>query len=76
MASQRLSGPRLLAKRVECGLSRPGAALAAARSVESLALYERGRISPPVAVLERLAAAYGCELADFFDQVADDAPAR
>lgn len=73
MATQQLDGGRLRAARLRAGLSRPAAAVAAARSTESLALYERGRINPPVHVLSRLASAYGVEVADFFSEEVADA---
>jgi len=65
-------GVRLRAARLRAGLSPAATAVASARSTQSLALYERGQVTPPVHVLERLALAFDCEVADFFLDTTED----
>ena len=55
---------KLLAVRESAGLSRPDAALMAAVGKGNLWQYETGAKTPTLAVLYKLAAAYGCNVCD------------
>lgn len=66
-------GPRIRALREGRGLRRENLAVAAERSTATIELYENGRVCPPVAVLERLAAVLGVTLADLFAPTGTDA---
>ena len=55
---------KLLAVRESVGLSRPNAALLAVVGKGNLWQYETGAKTPTLAVLYKLAAAYGCNVCD------------
>lgn len=61
-------GAKLRALRTRRGLSLRRAAVAAGVSIAYLSLIERGQATPTVALLQRVAAAYGGTLLEFFDQ--------
>lgn len=73
---QRLSLHRLTRAREASGLTREQAAMAVDRSYHSIVSYETGRVSPPVAVLARLADVYDVKVADLFHdtEATDQAP--
>ncbi len=62
----------LKAAREHAGLSREQAALAIGRTWSSLAAYERGVVTPPLAVLDRLAEVYGVRLAALVEPAVPD----
>lgn len=55
------------ARREALGLSREAVALAVARSSDSIALYERGVVAPPAAIISRLAAVLEVDPGDLFE---------
>lgn len=69
--AQRFSGTKLRAIREDRGYAREWLAVAVHRSHNSIFLYEHGKATPPVVVLERAAEALGCNVSDFFVEVAD-----
>lgn len=57
------------------GLTRTNLASQAGRSEQTFFLYEGGKVIPPIPVLQRIADALGCRVADFFTDQADDVAA-
>ena len=66
---QRFSPYRLKALREDAGLTRTAVAYAAGRSEQTVWLWERGRVTPPVSVLEQVSVLVGCSVSDFFEEV-------
>ncbi len=62
----------LKAARERAGLSREQAALAVGRTWSSMAAYERGVVTPPLAVLDRLAGVYGVRLSELIEPAVPD----
>jgi transcriptional regulator with XRE-family HTH domain len=62
---------RVREARAAAGLTREEAAVAIGRSFQTIRSYEEGRISPPAAMLGRLAAALGVGVEDFFESTTD-----
>lgn len=73
---EELAGARLRALRTKHGLSLRKAAAAAGVSIAYLSLVERGLATPTVALLQRIAAAYGGTLLEFFGDGATDGVER
>lgn len=67
---QRFAGPRLRAARQKSGTPKERAALEVGRSYSSVSLYEAGRVTPPAHILCALAALYGVDVREFFEEVA------
>jgi transcriptional regulator with XRE-family HTH domain len=65
--SQRFSPTRLTELREAAGLSRTDVAFAARRSEQSVWLWERGKVTPPLEVLAQVASLIGCQVDDFLD---------
>ena len=53
--------------REQAGLTRTDVAFASRRSEQSVSLWERGRVVPPVDVLVRVASLLDCRVGDFFE---------
>lgn len=62
----------LKAARERAGLSREQAAVAVGRTWSSLAAYERGVVTPPLNVLDRLANVYGVRISQLVDPAVRD----
>ena len=71
-----LAGARLRTLRAKHGLSLRQAAQVAGVSIAHLSLVERGLATPTVALLQRIAAAYGGTLLEFFGDAGGDDAAR
>lgn len=69
---QRFSAEKLECLRNDACLPRSALAYAAQRSEQSVYLWERGRATPSVETLERIASYLDCSVADFFEEVDDD----
>jgi DNA-binding transcriptional MerR regulator/quercetin dioxygenase-like cupin family protein len=72
---EELAGARLRTLRTKHGLSLRKAAQAAGVSIAHLSLVERGLATPTVALLQRIAAAYGGTLLELFDATEGDGTA-
>lgn len=68
--SEELAGAKLRALRARRGLSLRQAAAVTGVSIAYLSLVERGQATPAVAMLQRIAAAYGGTLLEFFGESA------
>jgi transcriptional regulator with XRE-family HTH domain len=66
LASQHFSPSRLKDLREAAGLTRTQVASFARRSEQSVWLWERGKVTPSIDTLERVASALGCSVTDFF----------
>lgn len=64
---QRFSPTRLKTLRERAGLTRTAVAYVAGRSEQSVWLWERGKVTPPVSVLEQVSVLIGCSVGDFFE---------
>lgn len=65
--TKQFSPTRLRAARKKDGRRIELAAIAIDRSAQSLSLYERGHVVPPLTILTKLADFYGVQVADFFE---------
>jgi transcriptional regulator with XRE-family HTH domain len=65
-------GRRLKQARELAGRTQQEAGELVGMSHQSIAAYERGSREPSIPVLVRLAAAYGCQVGDFFARVDDE----
>lgn len=70
MEARCFSGARLRETRVAAGLRPEHVAFSIERSVYSIHEYERGRVCPPAAVIDRLAQALGVTPGDLLDDEA------
>ena len=60
-------GNTLRRRRESADLTREQVAVRTRRSAQSVMAYELGHVCPPLPVIERLAAAVGCSVADLVD---------
>jgi DNA-binding XRE family transcriptional regulator len=67
LSVQRFSPTRLKELREAACVSRTDVAYAVRRSEQSVWLWERGKVTPPVAVIEQIAAFLDCDVSDFFE---------
>ena len=67
MPSQVFSPSRLREAREAAGVTRTDVAFAVRRSEQSVWLWERGKVRPPLDVVEGIAAFLGCPVAAFFE---------
>lgn len=67
MPAQRFSPTRLKQLREAACVSRTDVAYAVRRSEQSVWLWERGKVTPPVAIVEQIAAFFDCDVRDFFE---------
>jgi transcriptional regulator with XRE-family HTH domain len=74
MASSSFSPRRLRAARCAAGLTPEHLAIATGRSFYTIAGWERGRVTPPTAVLPVIADVLGVQIADLFEDSGPDAP--
>lgn len=66
---QRFSPSNLKRLREDAGVTRGALAYATRRTEQSVWLWERGKTTPRVAVLENLAEYLGCSIDDLFEDV-------
>lgn len=67
MPAQRFSPIRLRELREAACVSRTDVAYAVRRSEQSVWLWERGKVKPPLTIVEEIAAFLGCDVSDFFE---------
>lgn len=61
-------GRRIKAIRKQRGLTQARLARAALKSVETISHFERGRVSPGLVALEKIAEVLQCNVRDFFEE--------
>ncbi len=68
MPATQFSPARLRQLREEACVSRTDVAYAVRRSEQSVWLWERGKVRPPLAIIERIAAFLDCDVRDLFEE--------
>jgi DNA-binding XRE family transcriptional regulator len=68
LRTQRFSPSRLRQLREKACVSRTDLAYAVRRSEQSVWLWERGKVQPPVAIIEQIASFLGCDVQDLFEE--------
>jgi DNA-binding XRE family transcriptional regulator len=67
LPDQRFSPSRFKGLRERAGVSRIEVAYVAHRTEQTVWLWERGKVTPQVEILARVASHLGCAVGDFFD---------
>lgn len=67
MPAQRFSPIRLRELREAACVSRTVIAYAVRRSEQTVWLWERGKVKPPLAIVEKIAAFLDCDVSEFFE---------